>query len=87
MLKAWESVKEFEKTLENLQLRLLTKERLIKKRLMEVGGESTTFFVGSGGSQYSRGSGFIGSGLQSNNLSRFGGSDNSSNANGKENQS
>ncbi len=73
MLKAWESVIEFEKTLENLRLRLLTEEHLIKKHLMEVGGELTTFFVGSGGFQYSRGFGFIGSGLQSNNLSRFGG--------------
>ncbi len=55
---------------------------------MEVGaGESTTFFVSRGGSEHFRGSSFTGRGSQNNNLSRFGGSDNSSNANGKKNQS
>jgi hypothetical protein len=60
---------------ENLQLRLLLEERLIKKCVMEVkGGESTAFFVSRGGFQCFGGFGFTGRELQNNNLSRFGGS-------------
>lgn len=51
---------------------------------MEVGGgKLTTFFVSRGGFQHFGGSSFIGRESQNNNLSRFGGSDNSSNTNGR----
>jgi hypothetical protein len=59
ILKAWENVIEFEKTFENLQLRLIAEEGIIKKCLKEVRGrKSTTFFVIRSGFQGFGGFGF-----------------------------
>ncbi len=71
ILNAWERVTKFEKTLENLQLRLLVEECLIKKCLMEGGGKLATFFVSKGGFQHSGGFDFTRRELQNNNLSNL----------------